>query len=111
RRRHTRFSRDWSSDVCSSDLVRWIMLPPTRISAPMLQAKRNGRVAIRWQSIGAFGRKLGSPHAPRPSPGLPPTHTPPHQLPHYFHDGWKKTAKNGWKAFGDLRPIGSLMSI
>src|SRR5690606_39702943 len=22
RRRHTRFSRDWSSDVCSSDLVR-----------------------------------------------------------------------------------------
>src|SRR5690606_39689967 len=20
---HTRFSRDWSSDVCSSDLVRW----------------------------------------------------------------------------------------
>src|SRR5207302_3790256 len=28
RRRHTRFSRDWSSDVCSSDLndVRWEML-------------------------------------------------------------------------------------
>src|SRR5690606_23273671 len=29
RRRHTRFSRDWSSDVCSSDLVRtlrsWVM--------------------------------------------------------------------------------------
>src|SRR5436309_14597339 len=23
RRRHTRFSRDWSSDVCSSDLDRW----------------------------------------------------------------------------------------
>src|SRR5690606_22778609 len=23
RRRHTRFSRDWSSDVCSSDLVIW----------------------------------------------------------------------------------------
>src|SRR5690606_36538304 len=23
RRRHTRFSRDWSSDVCSSDLVDW----------------------------------------------------------------------------------------
>src|SRR5690606_23699714 len=23
RRRHTRFSRDWSSDVCSSDLKRW----------------------------------------------------------------------------------------
>src|SRR5690606_39459193 len=23
RRRHTRFSRDWSSDVCSSDLADW----------------------------------------------------------------------------------------
>src|SRR5690606_7088281 len=23
RRRHTSFSRDWSSDVCSSDLVTW----------------------------------------------------------------------------------------
>src|SRR5690606_39509366 len=23
RRRHTRFSRDWSSDVCSSDLAEW----------------------------------------------------------------------------------------
>src|SRR5690606_40131815 len=27
RRRHTRFSRDWSSDVCSSDLERY-PLPP-----------------------------------------------------------------------------------
>src|SRR5690606_39776499 len=25
RRRHTRFSRDWSSDVCSSDLIRPFM--------------------------------------------------------------------------------------
>src|SRR5690606_40927322 len=25
RRRHTRFSRDWSSDVCSSDLVRYFL--------------------------------------------------------------------------------------
>src|SRR5690606_39800264 len=24
RRLHTRFSRDWSSDVCSSDLVGWV---------------------------------------------------------------------------------------
>src|SRR5690606_9317434 len=27
RRRHTRFSRDWSSDVCSSDLAGWRSLP------------------------------------------------------------------------------------
>src|SRR5690606_39278546 len=30
RRRHTRFSRDWSSDVCSSDLPRPDPLPPRR---------------------------------------------------------------------------------
>src|SRR5690606_39716229 len=28
RRRHTRFSRDWSSDVCSSDLDRATVLTP-----------------------------------------------------------------------------------
>src|SRR3712207_9050616 len=26
RRRHTRYWRDWSSDVCSSDLTRWVDL-------------------------------------------------------------------------------------
>src|SRR5690606_40511836 len=28
RRRHTRFSRDWSSDVCSSDLPKPVGVPP-----------------------------------------------------------------------------------
>src|SRR5690606_40176513 len=32
RRRHTRFSRDWSSDVCSSDLPTPVAL--TRLRAP-----------------------------------------------------------------------------
>src|SRR5690606_40423125 len=32
RRRHTRFSRDWSSDVCSSDLCNGIS-PPGGLSA------------------------------------------------------------------------------
>ena len=27
RRRHTRCSRDWSSDVCSSDLGEWVKRP------------------------------------------------------------------------------------
>src|SRR5690606_41148473 len=27
RRRHTRFSRDWSSDVCSSDLMTFTITP------------------------------------------------------------------------------------
>src|SRR5690606_40686624 len=30
-RRHTRFSRDWSSDVCSSDLARGIKAFPVRL--------------------------------------------------------------------------------
>src|SRR5690606_40347677 len=32
RRRHTRFSRDWSSDVCSSDLYREIIMTRATIS-------------------------------------------------------------------------------
>src|SRR5690606_39286422 len=49
RRRHTRFSRDWSSDVCSSDLysdefARTFSLPYSSIeSAP----DRLGRMAVR----------------------------------------------------------------
>src|SRR5690606_41190279 len=36
RRRHTRFSRDWSSDVCSSDLLVWrlIMFTPSTTAVP-----------------------------------------------------------------------------
>src|SRR5690606_39581363 len=34
RRRHTRFSRDWSSDVCSSDLGG-IIIPDTAKEKPM----------------------------------------------------------------------------
>src|SRR5690606_40371256 len=37
RRRHTRFSRDWSSDVCSSDLRAprlWMNPPPTARAPP-----------------------------------------------------------------------------
>src|SRR3712207_7602455 len=30
RRRHTRYWRDWSSDVCSSDLIRWPLSSSTR---------------------------------------------------------------------------------
>src|SRR5690606_40226312 len=54
RRRHTRFSRDWSSDVCSSDLAarpapgarrrrRWRRAPAARRPPP-------GRSAVRGSS-------------------------------------------------------------
>src|SRR5690606_32881613 len=45
RRRHTRFSRDWSSDVCSSDL------------GEQLHLQREGEnVRINRRQIGAFGK-------------------------------------------------------
>src|SRR5690606_40714222 len=42
RRRHTRFSRDWSSDVCSSDLKRLnlgatLILPQTKVHTDGVQ--------------------------------------------------------------------------
>src|SRR5690606_40046721 len=51
RRRHTRFSRDWSSDVCSSDLldvqmVDWLRaygLPHTVIATKHDKVKSKGR--------------------------------------------------------------------
>src|SRR5687768_16594661 len=36
RRRHTRCSRDWSSDVCSSDLIRGKKHSPQEVSAIIL---------------------------------------------------------------------------
>src|SRR2546422_8219744 len=35
RRRHTRCSRDWSSDVCSSDLSPAATTTPTRVNQPV----------------------------------------------------------------------------
>src|SRR5690606_39459920 len=49
RRRHTRFSRDWSSDVCSSDLsARRSSTPPAADhGGPPLHR----RPSLRWRSI------------------------------------------------------------
>src|SRR5690606_41209459 len=41
RRRHTRFSRDWSSDVCSSDLGEAVAMP----MEPLEFADRAGTLA------------------------------------------------------------------
>src|SRR5205085_3208810 len=43
-RRRTRFDCDWSSDVCSSDLLRLARLPrrhPARRSTPVIRAHRS----------------------------------------------------------------------
>src|SRR5690606_41171615 len=39
RRRHTRFSRDWSSDVCSSDLAAQAAVPAQPAPATGLRGK------------------------------------------------------------------------
>src|SRR5690606_40518208 len=38
RRRHTRFSRDWSSDVCSSDLLAFAGIEPVKRSTEVRNA-------------------------------------------------------------------------
>src|SRR5207249_9350394 len=61
RRRHTRSKRDWSSDVCSSDLIAGHADPqadqrgrrfdaprvPARLHAPATQGERAGRGGLR----------------------------------------------------------------
>src|SRR2546422_4633902 len=44
RRRHTRCSRDWSSDVCSSDLEMWLALATGAVSGFALAT-----VAYAWK--------------------------------------------------------------
>src|SRR5690606_40549552 len=68
RRRHTRFSRDWSSDVCSSDLLCCSLAPPGH--AP----DESGRSACaQFDSIRAFRKDIcWQPRAtPPPYPPVP----------------------------------------
>src|SRR5699024_11541991 len=62
RRRHTRSKRDWSSDVCSSDLVRlWVRRPE-------LAWANSGRRTHRRTSLPASAKTFASvvPHEPAP---------------------------------------------
>src|SRR5690606_40786421 len=47
RRRHTRFSRDWSSDVCSSDLSSGCCLRKTKQDYPSYFRKQHPELAER----------------------------------------------------------------
>src|SRR3989449_6453105 len=71
RRRHTRCSRDWSSDVCSSDLWRKIpvlskedlrQIPPERFHDEFCIQPRTSVVEY-WRSGGATGRPLFYPRS------------------------------------------------
>src|SRR5690349_22212167 len=67
RRRHTRSLRDWSSDVCSSDLstLPTIMSPPTSASRRQPRIRRSYNPERRSRLRGSVDRKstrLNSSH-------------------------------------------------
>src|SRR5206468_7234544 len=57
RRRHTRSDRDWSSDVCSSDL--WASLDQNAESAGIGGRWRSGRIGNRTERIAGAHRGAG----------------------------------------------------
>src|SRR6266853_2208496 len=58
RRRHTRFDCDWSSDVCSSDLL---VLRGGRVIDPSRGVDQTADVLIQDGKIAAVGAGLGAP--------------------------------------------------
>src|SRR2546422_3343950 len=67
RRRHTRCSRDWSSDVCSSDLISVTERLHEATALILLGSLvASGRITLRridgWRRIAALRRTLGAVH-------------------------------------------------
>src|SRR5690606_41034535 len=57
RRRHTRFSRDWSSDVCSSDLdTVWVLVNMVQLDVP---SGRKSRVIYHPPGVPAIDGSTG----------------------------------------------------
>src|SRR5690606_39476613 len=63
RRRHTRFSRDWSSDVCSSDL--WDMTLSGELAPHVWFTLRNLLVGLGFGAVGGVAAAWGLYKAPR----------------------------------------------
>src|SRR5690606_33023115 len=51
RRRHTRFSRDWSSDVCSSDLIEALVLQKEDKEGRLILSKKRAQYERAWGTI------------------------------------------------------------
>src|SRR5690606_40777983 len=61
RRRHTRFSRDWSSDVCSSDLIipiESIRMKPNLVALPQVCASSLHEPDLKFDSIRFYCSRL-----------------------------------------------------
>src|SRR5690606_39376327 len=67
RRRHTRFSRDWSSDVCSSDLHQQCRAAVTQLQRTLRVAGRPGLEDIAQRLLDALGKLCGQ----QPAAGAP----------------------------------------
>src|SRR5690606_39357209 len=94
RRRHTRFSRDWSSDVCSSDLGEPTLQTQAPPGPPPTADPRPHRGS---RHIPDPRTRAEPPPRPAPNPdAAPPTATPSHgetptppaQLPEPPPEGW-----------------------
>src|SRR2546430_13082804 len=66
RRRHTRFDCDWSSDVCSSDLLAGDRGPHRRRLAPRPRRAPPERSQQAGAHLPARGRRLPGPEEPAP---------------------------------------------
>src|SRR5690606_40606418 len=64
RRRHTRFSRDWSSDVCSSDLVEDLAVAPESESAQLSQRHGSAYGGNARERVGDLLRRSSWNHNP-----------------------------------------------
>src|SRR5450432_4687291 len=66
RRRHTMSDRDWSSDVCSSDLCSGMLYPPEGAPAEVVGAQVRQAMALSGRSeerrVGKECRSRWSPH-------------------------------------------------
>src|SRR5690606_40122471 len=75
RRRHTRFSRDWSSDVCSSDLTRSVghssrlQTRDGRLTKSLEQTAKPGCKTLRtWPTLRSEERRVGKARRSRWQP-------------------------------------------
>src|SRR5690606_40162983 len=63
RRRHTRFSRDWSSDVCSSDLYFWLTSPITNHHLLLARLLASARIVTEVPKGWWFGASVCSDYS------------------------------------------------
>src|SRR5207249_8857962 len=67
-RRHTKSKRDWSSDVCSSDLCESILRGGTFLGSSKIQLANSLLISPTWPSFGLIKTARSSEPSPLKSP-------------------------------------------